>query len=141
MAKEEVDISQLSLNNTESTNVKFGEGVQGSENYDDIWEECFDENSGNPYWYNSIDQTSSWDDPHASNGVVTAEEKSDYEETKEVDDDPSGVKEALKHFTSPPLVPKRWTDFGNSVLFHGVEDPSPFFRVNVFQAENPYRGE
>ena len=117
------------------------------------WEECFDENSGNKYWYNSLEGKSTWDDPfdNSANGggyaitvadagegdsraLVGDESKEEIEE-----EDYSGLKEALSCFTCPPLVPKRWTDFGNSVLFHGVDNPSPFFRVNVFKAENPYR--
>ena len=40
---------------------------------------------------------------------------------------------------SSQLVPKRWTDFGQGILFHGVKDPSPFLRINVFSAKTPVR--
>ena len=36
-------------------------------------------------------------------------------------------------------MPKRWTDFGQGILFHGVKDPSPFLRINVFSAKTPVR--
>ncbi|GMI24963.1 hypothetical protein TeGR_g5780, partial [Tetraparma gracilis] len=70
-------------------------------------------------------------------------------EVQKVDNDPSGKKEALAHFFQlreerarqgkTDVVPKRWTDFGQSVIFAGVPDPSPFLRINVFQAFNPPR--
>jgi hypothetical protein len=70
-------------------------------------------------------------------------------EVQKVDNDPSGKKEALAYFFrlreerarqgKTDVVPKRWTDFGQSVIFAGVPDPSPFLRINVFQAFNPPR--
>ena len=105
------------------------------------WEENFDDTSQHPYWYNTTTQESTWENPHPLALLVDeSKQAEDAEADKhEVDLDPGGVTLALSYFECPPMVPRRWTDFGNKVLFHGVKDPSPFFRINVFSAENPKR--
>ncbi len=130
-----------------------------------VWLEVVGEN-GEVYYENSVTGETSWDDPsqvgHGSqddeyhNDYTAIEEGgvdvNEYDEHGEYDHeygsryevdipdpDPTGVKTALAAFTVPPRVPKRWTDFGCSILFHGVENPSDFLRINVFAAENPPR--
>jgi len=134
MSIEDTNLSQLSFqSNLPDSSSAFVIGEEESKGGEDEWEECFDDDSQLPYWFNSIDGTSTWEDPLPGNGCLE-----DILNTA-ADTDPNGIIESTKNFTCPPLVPKRWTDFGNSILFHGNPNPSPFFRVNVFQAQNPYR--
>lgn len=124
--------------------VESKEGEGGG--YDDPdWEKHFDDESKSTYWYHNKTGETTWDEPAwTPMGNTTDYDYSQYGEGEEwigeeVDHDPSGVKQALAAYTVPPLVPKRWTDFGQSILFHGIKNPSPFFRINVFEADNPSR--
>lgn len=109
------------------------------------WEEFYDDESQSPYWYNSSTQETTWEEPPWTPQQVPDNAPSNYfdeetnQEGSEASEDYTGVKQALACFQVPELVPKRWTDFGQSILFHGIENPSPFLRINVFEADDPPR--
>jgi len=83
---------------------------------DNDWEHCFDEITGQSYWWNCKTSESSWTYPKETSSKV-----------------------ARIFFQIPSIVPSEWTIQNMKTIFHCNSSPSSFIRVHVLETKNPLR--